>query len=209
MFEATAAFKDLTVRHSAATVGSAMRRLLPLAALAVLLPVASACGGASSAPAEPLPAPRPMPRPGVAASATAAPVIREEPCRTNFFADAPRGRRQLPAARRMTSEADAVLVRAEAEPAGAAARQERVVDAMELLINALGRDPYAPEPTYKLAVAYALVGYKACSLSLLERLKALTGMPEVEEEAGRAVQRAVRDPAFEAWRGDARRVLGE
>ncbi len=62
---------------------------------------------------------------------------------------------------------------------------------MGTLSNALAKDPYGPEPTYKLAVAYALLGRKSCSLALLERLKGLAGMPDVEKEASRTIQRAV------------------
>jgi hypothetical protein len=84
-----------------------------------------------------------------------------------------------------------------------------VIEAMGTLSNALRKDPYGPEPTYKLAVAYALVGKKKCSLALLERLKQLATLADVEKEASRTIQRAARDPAFAAFQKEAKTALGE
>ena len=79
----------------------------------------------------------------------------------------------------MAMQADSSLLAAERQ--FGPARQQLVVEAMGTLSNALGKDPYGPEPTYKLAVAYALVGRKSCSLALLERLKGLSAMPDAEK----------------------------
>jgi hypothetical protein len=190
-------------------------RLGLVAALAIVLAgaVASAgCAGPYSGKAESLKKPRAKKRPKDARAATEAadtggpPAMSDEPCRANFFGDPFRRKRQSREARAMAGEAEAVLISAERS---GAQRLPLVLEAMEVLQNALAKDPYAPEPTYKLAVAYALVGRKACSLALLERLKALQQMPEVEAEASRTAQRAARDPAFEPFRGDAKRAVGQ
>jgi hypothetical protein len=130
----------------------------------------------------------------------------DEPCRTNFFAEPKSSPRKSKEARAMAIEADPGL--RDAEGQSGPARQELVTAALATLTNALEKDPYAPEPTYKMAVAYALVGRKSCSLALLERLKGLATMPEVEKEAQRAIQRAARDPAFQPFDKEARTALG-
>jgi hypothetical protein len=133
--------------------------------------------------------------------------MSDEQCRTNFFAEPHRGRRQAPEAKRMANRANGTLVAAERQ--FGPARQELVVEAMAALSSALRKDPYGPEATYQLAVAYALVGKKACSLALLERLSSLTQLPAVEKDASLVIQRAVRDPAFKPFERDARKALGE
>ena len=134
-------------------------------------------------------------------------AISDEQCRTNFFSEPKRGPRRSKEARTMAMQADSSLLAAERQ--FGPARQQLVVEAMGTLSNALGKDPYGPEPTYKLAVAYALVGKKSCSLALLERLKGLSAMPDVEREAARTIQRAARDPAFEPFAKEARTAMGQ
>lgn len=132
--------------------------------------------------------------------------VSDEQCRTNFFAEPRKTPRKAREARNMAMETDPRLQDAEAQEGEA--RQQLVVEAMATLSNALMKDPYGPEPTYKLAVAYALIGRKSCSLALLERLKGLAGMPDVEKEASRTIQRASRDPAFQPFSKEARTALG-
>jgi hypothetical protein len=139
-------------------------------------------------------------------AAEAGTAMSDEQCRTNFFAEPKAGPRKSKEARAMAIEADPGL--RDAETQSGAAREELVSSALATLTNALDKDPYAPEPTYKMAVAYALVGRKSCSLALLERLKGLAAMPEVEKEAQRAIQRAARDPAFQPFDKEARTALG-
>ncbi len=132
----------------------------------------------------------------------------DDKCRTNFFADPGKAsRRNAREARSMSKAADRLLV--EAEQADEEDRTPIVTDAIRRLSNALRKDPYGPLPTYKLAVAYALIGKKGCALALLERLKLLQSHPPVEREATRSVKRAVRDLAFDKFRDDARAALGE
>ncbi|HLU66123.1 MAG TPA: hypothetical protein VKZ63_07595 [Kofleriaceae bacterium] len=187
---------------------------LVLALAGLPLAIGTACGsGPYTGKPEKLKKPRAKKRPDGSKSPTEVaegedgPTISEEQCRTNFFAEPHKGRRQSRDARSMAMRADSALLAAERQ--FGPKRQELVVEAMGTLANALDKDPYGPEPTYKLAVAYALVGKKDCSIRLLERLKALATMPEVEKEARRTIQRAARDPAFSRFEKDARTALGE
>jgi hypothetical protein len=175
------------------------------------LAVAAGCAGPYSGKPETLSRPRQKKRPKntqaaseVGPGGTVAPV--DDPCRTNFFGEPFKGRRKTKEARAMVTEAETALAQAERTPDQ---RTVLVAQAMSVLSNALSKDPYAPEPTYKLAVAYAMVGRKACTLALLERLKALGGMADVEAEAERTAQRAARDPAFGAFAADAKRAVGQ
>ena len=130
----------------------------------------------------------------------------DDQCRTNFFAE-PTERRNPRGARRLSDQADGILASAEREDGDR--KVGLLVEAIDKLKNALEKDPYAPVPTYKLAVAYALAGRKSCSLALLDRLKALLGHPDVERIARRTIQRAVRDPAFDEFRKEADKAMGE
>lgn len=130
----------------------------------------------------------------------------DQQCRTNFFA-APTKRRNARGARRLSDQADPIL--ANAEHAEGDHKVGLLIDAIGKLSNALEKDPYAPVPTYKLAVAYAMAGRKSCALALLDRLKILQKHPDVERETQRTIQRAVRDPAFDPFRKEADKALGE
>jgi hypothetical protein len=190
--------------------------------LAILLTLAlgagSALGACGSGPytgkPEKLKKPRAKKRPEGSANPTevagrggAATPMSDDDCRTNFFAEPMKGRRQKNEARNMAMQADSTLMAAERK--FGPERQQMVVEAMGTLSNALQKDPYGPEPTYKLAVAYALVGKKKCSLALLERLKQLRTLADAEKETARTIQRAARDPAFGAFQKEAKTALGE
>ncbi len=129
----------------------------------------------------------------------------EDACKTNFYAE-PVERRRGAAALALSGQADRILV--EAEQQEGATRVATVGDAMSKLSSALKQDPYGPEPTYKLAVAYTLVGKKGCALRLLERLAELQNYPAVEKESGRVIQRALNDMTFDPFRKEADAALG-
>lgn len=132
------------------------------------------------------------------------PVLDEE-CRANFFAD-PNPRRKVRPARVLATEAEGYIRQAEAKEGS-----ERVVavkDAISKLKNSLRADPYSPQATYNMAVAYALVGKKGCAVALLQRLNDLTKMPAVESSAARIIDRANRDPRFDLFRKDADAAMG-
>jgi hypothetical protein len=162
------------------------------------------CGGPYSGPAEKLSRPkekrRPKPKEGEEPA-----LAMNDKCRTNFFED-PTSRRQARLGLTLSKQAETPIVEAEAETGEA--RVLLIQEALSKLRNALRADPYGPEPTYKMAVAYALVGKKGCSLALLERLQALSRMPAVGSEAERTIARALRDQAFNTFRKDADAALG-
>ena len=190
-----------------------MIRLAILLVLALGIAGAPGCGsGPYTGKPEKLKKPRAKKRPDgkatpteVAEGTKAAPVS-EEQCRTNFFGEPHKGRRSTREARGMAMQAEQTLMAAERQ--FGPGRQQLVVEAMGTLRNALRKDPYGPEPTYKLSVAYALLGKKSCALALLERLKQLGTLEDVAKEADRVIQRAARDPAFKLFEKEARTTLG-
>ena len=185
-----------------------MRTLLLISALAIAVP-ALGCSSPYSGKAEKLKRPRKKDRPAEEdqpATAAAETPAADDQCRTNFF-DAPVKRRAPRDGRRLADQAGGFI--AEAERAEGARRAGLLVDALDKLSNALKKDPYGPEPTYRMAVAYAMAGRTSCSLKLLDRLNQLQKHPDVTKEAGRAVQRALRDPVFDKFRKDANTALGE
>jgi hypothetical protein len=132
----------------------------------------------------------------------------DAPCRTNFFGEPARRPRRSPReARDLARQADASLL--DAERLDGEQRISSVLQAMSKLGNALRKDPYGPEATFKFAVAYALVGKKTCSLAFLARLNLLQQFPDTEGEAARVIQRALREPAFEGFRKEADAAIGQ
>jgi hypothetical protein len=162
--------------------------------------IAAGCAGPHAGDAEPLERPR-----SIQGEAGGDDDADRDRCRTNFYGDPHRGTRRADEAREMARLSDGVLLRA--ERSRGEEREAAVLEAMSQLVAALERDPYGPEPTYKLAVAYALVDRRACSLRLLERVAELQALPEVAAEAGRMIQRAKRDMIFDAFRDEADAAL--
>jgi hypothetical protein len=107
----------------------------------------------------------------------------------------------------MAHQADTMLL--DAERYQGEQRVSAVLQAMNKLSNALRKDPYGPEPTFKFAVAYALVNKRTCALALLGRLNQLQQYPDTEAEAARVIQRALREPAFDSFRKDANTAMGQ
>lgn len=170
----------------------------------------AACAGPYTGKPEKLRKPREKKRPEktdeeLAAMEAENKVEWDEKCRANFF-DEPHNRRYAKRARPLTAAADSML--ADADELEGAARVELVSDAMSKLRNALKQDPYGPEQTYKLAVAYAMVLKKQCAVMLLERLTELEKHPVVGAQATRVISRAMQDMAFDGFRKDADAALG-
>lgn len=87
-------------------------------------------------------------------------------------------------------------------------RRNMVVEALNILNEALRIDPYSPNATYSMATAYAYVGKKKCALALLARLNDLAGFPDLAGDVGKLKARAKADPAFEPFRKEADSALG-
>lgn len=144
------------------------------------------------------------PEPTQEEAAQAAPVL-DEKCRTNFFAN-PTTVRKTRLGQQLAKEADGLL--AEADDQEGQVRISTVKDALGKLTSALKADPYGAEPTYKMAVAYAMVGKKGCALALLDRLQQLSKHPDYTDEAERVINRALRDQSFDIFRKEADQALG-
>lgn len=168
----------------------------------------SACSGPHSGKSEKLKKPRKKTRPeGEETTENTEAALDESACKTNFFAE-PVTRRDAKDGRRLANQAEGIIVdadRAEDDEK----KRGLIVEALEKLTSSLKKDPYGPSATYKMAVAYAIARRKSCALAVLERLSALQAHEKVGEEAKRTVQRAVREPAFEAFRKEANTALGE
>lgn len=187
-----------------------MLRRFAVFALAITLGLGFAatmagCAGPYSGKPERLKRPKKKKRPEPKDGETAEGPELDDKCRTNFFAE-PTTRRRPGQGRSLAKQADRILY--DAEEQEGARRVSAVGDALNKLRNALKADPYGPEPTYKMAVAYAMVGKKGCSLALLERLQELAKLPELESEANRAINRALNDQSFEVFRKEADTALG-
>jgi hypothetical protein len=103
---------------------------------------------------------------------------------------------------------DGLNAMAGAETAIGVQRRNMVVEALGILNDALRVDPYSPQATYAMAVAYAYVGKKRCSLALLDRLTGLAQFPELAGDVGKLAGRAKAEPAFEPFRKQADQALG-
>jgi hypothetical protein len=112
------------------------------------------------------------------------------------------------AARARSISQDAMNSLAGVESASGLQRRNQVVEALGILNDALRVDPYSPAATYAMAVAYAHVGKKRCSLALLDRLVTLGGFPELSADVGKLTGRAKAEPAFEPFRKQADTALG-
>lgn len=164
----------------------------------------SGCAHPYSGKPQKLKKPRKKKKPEVEEEVANAPEL-DEKCKANFFAD-PNPRRKSRLGRSLASQADGMLQ--EAEGKEGQARISVVIDALSKLKSSLRADPYGPDATYKMAVAYAMVGKKGCSIALLQRLSDLTKMPEVGAKADRIINRALRDQNFDLFRKDADAAMG-
>jgi hypothetical protein len=167
-------------------------------------PMTTGCGGPYSEKAETLKKPKKKKRPPE--PDTAALPYNEE-CKTAFFEDNTKVRRNGGAARGKIAQGDTQLGTADSSP-DAGTRATLTIEAITSYKKALADDPFSPEATYKLAAAYARVRKKKCATDLLTRLSALQKNPEFEAEAKRMVQAASQESAFEGFRKDADSALG-
>jgi hypothetical protein len=111
--------------------------------------------------------------------------------------------RDKPNASRLVAEGDARVATAEQATADDA-RRDLIVDSIERYKSALTKDPYDPDATLKLALAYDRARRKGCALALLRRLDTLSSHPEFAEAANRS-KASVRDNTgwFGGYRKDA------
>jgi hypothetical protein len=133
-------------------------------------------------------------------------IIWDEECRANFQDDKPPKPRQVGAAKAIAAEAENMLAGAEKMSGEAKIRQ--VIDAINKLKSALGKDQYSGPATYLMARAYAIVYKKGCSILLLKRLNDMQIMPDAAGDADKSIKRARDDNAFKGFRKDADAAMG-
>lgn len=133
-------------------------------------------------------------------------IVWDEDCRANFQDEKPPKRRDPGSARAMTAEAENMLNNAEKMEGEARIRQ--VIDAINKLKSALGKDQYSAGATYMMARAYALVYRKGCTILLLKRLNDMQIMPDVAGDAEKAIKRGRDDNSFKGFRKDADAAMG-
>jgi hypothetical protein len=173
-------------------------------AFAFTAPLATGCAGLYSGKPEKL---KPAPKKKRPPEPDAAAVPYNEECKTAFFEDGSKVRRDQGGARAKVSQGDASLSSAEGS-ADKGSQASLTIEAINNYKKALLADPYSAEATYKLAVAYAKVRKKKCAVDLLTRLAALKKHPDYETEAKRMIQAASQEGAFQGFRKDADGALG-
>ena len=91
-------------------------------------------------------------------------------------------------------------------------RLKKVQQALNTLRKALvDDDPFSPDATYQMAVAFALAYDKGCALDLLKRLGELTDHPEEDvAKRARALASEVKSTdAFDSFSEEAEESVGE
>lgn len=103
----------------------------------------------------------------------------------------------------------------DAERAGMTPEEKRAkfVEAVQLLLDGLDKDPYNPNINYNLAAAYAQLGRKACMLKFIKRTMGLTRRKSTQKVAQQRMDHLLigipkekpprpPDPDFDRWRDD-------
>lgn len=131
-----------------------------------------------------------------------------EDCTASFQDDPKKAHPQPILGRQLIDNADTVMQTSEktAEPN---AKVGLIREAIDKYRNALIKDPYSPDATLKLAVAYDKVLRKGCAIAMLKRLASLSNFPKFAPEANRAID-AVSDNSqwFKGYRKDAMAAVG-
>jgi hypothetical protein len=180
--------------------GSALVRVAAVAISlgAALVPALTpACSGPYDAAAEKLKKPTKKARPPDAAVA-AGEIKYDEDCKAKFQEDGSKVRVNATQANALVKAGDDAI-NAVDKAATDEAKAQDVVDAISKYRNALLANPWSGTATYRLAVAYALVRKKGCSIALLKRLVELEKFPDYHDEAERMAKSVDGEPAFKGF----------
>jgi hypothetical protein len=131
-------------------------------------------------------------------------------CKSDFTGTAPAALPKPAAqnkARNVAQDADNAL--AGSDKALGAQRRNMVLEALNLVNDALKFYPFSPLATYTMAKAYATVGKKKCSTMMLDRLNTLGQHADLAAEVGKLKARAKTEIAFEPFRKEADAALGQ
>jgi len=157
---------------------------------------------------EKLVAPNKKARPKEADLPVEAPFKDIEDCKADFHGDAKIVRQQPDVSRQLTAEGDTAMANAD-RATDPGAQGGLLKEGVERYRNALLKDPFNPEATLKLALAYDRVYRKGCAIAMLKRLASLTTNPKFLKSANAAID-SMGDNAqwFKRYRKDADAAVG-
>lgn len=180
-----------------------MRRV----ALLLVLAVAAGCGGPYKGKPERLPKVKKSKEPDAVADAPVD-VVWDMDCNAKFAEEPKKPPRSASRAQPFVEQADGSLAKAtSADDPGV--QVNSLVLAIEQYKKALLEDHYHPAATYGLAVAYARVRKKGCTLKLLARLAALENQAGVTPSTVRGLLDSVElEAAFRPFKNEAMAAIG-
>jgi len=129
-------------------------------------------------------------------------------CQADFRGDNKNVRRQTPMANQLTGEGDTAISNSDKAP-GPAAQAGLIKEGIDKYRNALLKDPFSPEATLKLALAYDRVYRKGCAIAMLKRLATLATNPNFSKASNAAID-SIGDNGqwFKRYRKDAITAVG-
>jgi hypothetical protein len=139
----------------------------------------------------------------------ASPYKDVEDCKADFHGDSKVPVRPQPElSRQLVQEGDTAMANAD-HATDPGAQGGLLKEGVERYRNALLRDPFSPEATLKLALAYDRVYRKGCAIAMLKRLASLQANPKFAKGATAAID-SMGDNAqwFKRYRRDADAAVG-
>jgi hypothetical protein len=129
-------------------------------------------------------------------------------CTADFRADNKNVNRQTTLSNQLTGEGDTAISNSD-KAAGAPAQAGLIKEGIDKYRNALIKDPYNPEATLKLALAYDRVYRKGCAIAMLKRLATLSTNPKFQRASNAAID-SISDNGqwFKRYRKDAITAVG-
>ena len=138
----------------------------------------------------------------------AAEIKYVEDCVANFRDDPKLVRPDSGRANTLVGDGDTALQNAN-KAKDPASQAELIKLSIDKYRNALIKDPYNHEATFKLAVAYDMVYRKGCALALLKRIQALESHPKYKSVAKRIADEVEGNgQLFKGYRKDALQAVG-
>lgn len=135
------------------------------------------------------------------------PIVYVDECRTNFRANPVGISIDRPRATELKISGETSIQQSEKAPTPES-QTALVVAGIGHYSNALTKDPYDPEATLKLALAYDKVLRRGCALKLLARLVTLENHPKFRVAAHRVIDSVTDNTEwFKGYRKDAIAVL--
>ena len=136
-------------------------------------------------------------------------VVYIEDCAADFRGDPTKVARQSGISSQLTGEGETAIVSGD-RAKDSASQVEFYKLGISKLSNALGKDPYNPDATLALALAYDKVNRKGCALALLKRLSQLEANAAKFGRGPKALADRVTDTPqwFKGYRKDAIAALG-